>query len=58
MRKIVNFELCNTCKHYTEEDWKEPCNDCLNQPDREDNSAPVFYDPVKDFKKSQTKPSV
>lgn len=58
MRKIVNFEMCTTCKHYELPEFEEPCHDCLNEQDREDNSAPVFYEPVKGSENSQIKPSV
>lgn len=50
MRKIVNFEMCKTCKHYKHEEWEDPCHECLNQVDREDNSAPVFYEEDKNLK--------
>lgn len=51
MRKIVNFELCKTCKHYDISEAEEPCASCLNQGDNEDNSAPVFYE--KDEKRTK-----
>lgn len=43
--KIVRFdEYCDKCKHKELEDYKDPCNDCLNNPVNINSRRPVNYE--------------
>ena len=44
VNKIVNFEYCKTCKHYEEDDYKDPCHDCLNNPTNINSRKPLRYE--------------
>lgn len=42
--KIVDFEqYCETCKYKDLEDYKDPCNECLNNPVNTNSHKPVNY---------------
>lgn len=51
-QKIVDFhEYCATCKFRETEAFKDPCNECLNNPTNEDSHKPVKYKEDKKAKK-------
>lgn len=42
--KEVRYDIyCKKCKHYKQEDWKEPCHDCLNQPWNVNSKKPIYF---------------
>lgn len=46
--KFVDFSYCDICKHKDTREEDDPCNECLNEPAREDGSRkPMRYEPVK-----------
>ena len=42
-QKIVNFEYCKTCVHYSEPESCDICNDCLNEPVNTQSQRPINY---------------
>lgn len=44
MMHIVDFnKYCRTCRHLDVDEWKDPCNECLHNPVKEDSRKPVNY---------------
>jgi hypothetical protein len=42
--KIVNYDqFCRTCKHFKDEAFTDPCNECLNTPVNIDSRKPVYW---------------
>ena len=42
--KFVDFgKYCNLCKHKDLEDFKDPCNECLEHPTATGTEVPVNY---------------
>lgn len=49
--KIVKYDVwCKTCKHCTDDETSEPCNECLTYPTNESSTKPIKYDPVHKLK--------
>jgi len=46
-QKIVDFEMCKTCKHKEKGEKELPCSECLAIPGREDSKWPVYYEEKK-----------
>ena len=43
--KFVKFHrYCRTCKNYKTEEYKEPCNECLEVPARLGTEVPLNYE--------------
>lgn len=43
--KIVDFKkYCKTCKHRDQDEWLDPCNDCLDKPANEHSKKPINYE--------------
>lgn len=43
--KIVAYhEYCKKCKHFTKQDFEEPCNECLENPVRPGTEVPVKFE--------------
>lgn len=42
--KIVNFEMCNTCKNKKKSDKEKPCSECIAVAAREETSWPLYYE--------------
>lgn len=54
--KLVNYhDYCPKCKHYELEEWKEPCNSCLNEPTNINSQRPINFEknPRVDSRKKQ-----
>ena len=48
--KMVEYEKwCPKCIHFKELDWKDACNDCLNNPFNDFSHKPI------NFKEKETK---
>lgn len=46
--KFVDFSYCASCKHKDTKEEDDPCNECLNQPAREDDSRkPIKYEEIR-----------
>ena len=44
MIHMVDFnKYCETCKHSDIDEREDPCNECLNNPVKEDSRKPVNY---------------
>ena len=42
--KIVDFhKWCASCKYRDNEAYKDPCNECLNNPSNEDSTKPINW---------------
>ena len=42
--KEVRYDIyCEKCKYFKQEDWEDPCNDCLNQPWNVDSRKPIYF---------------
>ena len=45
IEKMVEFdEFCEKCKHKDLEQFKEPCNECLENPVREGTIKPLNFE--------------
>lgn len=55
--KIVDFGLyCPKCKHEKDDEAKEPCHDCLNNPTNVHSHKPIhFKEKPKKEKKNKNK---
>lgn len=48
IEKIVNYnKYCPTCAYVDLEDYKDPCNDCLNNPVNTNSQKPINYKKAK-----------
>lgn len=45
--KEVYFDYCKTCQHEDKEEWKDPCFDCLDEPENLYSHKPVKYEEAK-----------
>lgn len=43
-KEVYFDEYCKTCKHSKTEEFKDPCNDCLENPYNINSHKPVNYD--------------
>ena len=41
--KLVDFGYCKTCKFKDEEDYVDPCHECLNSPTNLHSIKPIHY---------------
>lgn len=52
---MVEFdEYCKTCKHKDTDGFKDPCNECLENPVNTQSKKPVNYE-EKETKKKESK---
>ncbi len=42
--KMVNFEYCKTCNHWTKKETEAPCYDCLDTASREGTDVPIHWE--------------
>lgn len=49
--KIVDFTYCKTCEFRDNENYLDPCHDCLNEPTNVNSVRPINY--MEDSKKVQ-----
>jgi hypothetical protein len=42
-QKIVDFEWCKTCAHYSDPEYCDTCNTCLNEPMNTYSHKPINY---------------
>ena len=40
--KLVDFEMCKTCKNKNTSEKEKPCDDCMAVPAREDTCFPLY----------------
>ena len=46
--KFVDYSYCASCKHKDTKEEDDPCNECLNEPAREDGSRkPIKYEEIR-----------
>lgn len=49
---FVDFEkYCETCKHKDLKGYKDPCNDCLDNPVNSNSQKPIYYEENENKKK-------
>lgn len=43
--KFVNYaDYCSKCKHLKKAEYKEPCNECLENPSRDGTEVPINFE--------------
>lgn len=42
--KIVDFQMCKTCKHRNSPETEEPCDECLSNAVVQDSRVPLHYE--------------
>jgi len=43
--KFVNFyKYCSSCKHKELKDYEDPCNECLDNPARDQTEKPIHWE--------------
>ena len=51
MEHLVEFEkYCKKCEYYLKDSTKNPCNECSNEPAREDSKKPLRYKENENWK--------
>lgn len=54
--KFVDFKkYCKTCKHKDLEEWRDPCNECLDNAVNEHSQKPINYKKQEEKKKKEEK---
>lgn len=46
-KEVYFWKYCCICKHKDNEEFDEPCDDCLANPSNIDSHKPVHYEPVE-----------
>lgn len=50
--KFVDFnKYCKTCEHRDLDEWRDPCNECLDNAVNEHSQKPINYKEKKEEKK-------
>lgn len=44
LKEVYFNEYCNKCKHKSEKETDDTCNDCLTEAAREDSHKPVNFE--------------
>ena len=42
--KIVDFQWCNKCRHFDNDESEDPCDECLNTPVLDHSHRPLYFD--------------
>lgn len=51
VERIVEYsDYCRKCKHLDKPEYKDPCNECLENPVNINTTAPVKYEPRTNYK--------
>lgn len=55
--KIVNFEMCKKCIHWEQDEYDDPCHECLHNPENYASQKPLYFEerPTSKNKKGNNK---
>ena len=48
--KIVNFEKCRKCIHFEQDEYDDPCYECLLNPTNYASQTPLYFEENKERK--------
>lgn len=55
LHQVDFYKYCPICKHKDLEEWKDPCNICLNSPVNEDSYRPTYFEEGESYNRETRK---